>query len=340
MKKVIYMLAGLAALSLASCEDSKEPVLETPTSFTLNESSLADQYLATTGDADDPATFNLFCSQPDYGISVVAEYGAQVSLAPEFVDATDAQEANYYALANSKTGSAAMTFRTYDLAVALTKLLGFEDKDQFDAYVAAGNPTVLPVYVRATCQVPGAPSSAIVSNVITLNRVQLSYAKPTRGVIYLVGNLINPATGTSLNWLEPSEGNAKAYRDFTLIEPEIGCKLYAGTYDLTAGGDGSFRFTAKLNGWKGSDDMVGSQPDDGNVDITEKFVDGLYKDSAVRGKGNWDIKKQDAGAPVTLVVSLQDPKAPKVWFRMGRWDVEVQLDANNKNEPKFVAPVE
>lgn len=346
MKKFIYMLAGLVlSAAFSSCEDAKEPVLEKPTEFVLNTPTLADELLATTGDSEDKSTFNLFCSQPNYGVSVVANYGVEVSLNKDFTEGPTPEQPGYVALTNSNSSSAAMTFRTYDLAVATTKLLKITDKEMWNAYVAAGNPLEVPVYFRATCEVPGVPESKIVSNVVSYNKVQLNYAIPTKGFIWVLGQVANPVTGNWNNFMEPAEANASRYNDFRLFEPEIGCKLYAGTFIMktcsgneSAGNGCLFRFTKALKGWNDGSVMIGTQAADGNVYVGDQFVDGLYKATAVFGKGNWSVWNTTENGEITLVVSLEDKNTPKVWFKMGRWDVQVQLDANNKREPKFVTP--
>lgn len=353
MKKFIYLLAGLAlAAGFTSCEDSKEPQYKNPTTFTLNTPALQDQMLETSGDQEDKATFNLFCSQPDYGFSAVCEYGVQVSLTDKFIDATDEQEANYLALSNQSASQSAMSFRTYDLAVAMTKLLGLETIEEAEAY---DGPDEMPVYFRATCRIPGVKGSDIVSdNVVSYNKVKFHYAIPTAGIIFIVGHVTNTVTGEVNEFQEPSSGFSTWYKEnFALVEPEIGCKLYAGTYALkecTGGIDNvdncaQFRFFTELNGWSDTKVQIASNPGDFYVEpITDAFVDGLFTaPTVVYGQGNWGIYTEAtdiADREYTFVVSLQDKDHPKLWIKKGRWDVEVVLDANNNNEPSFVEPAE
>lgn len=351
MKKFIYLLAGLAlAAGVTSCEDSKEPQYQAPTTFKLNTPALQDELLMTTGDMDDKSTFNLFCSQPDYGFSAVCEYGVQVSLTENFVDATEAQEANYVTLTNQSVSQSAMTFRTYDLAVAMTELLGITTPEEGEAY---DGPDEMPVYFRATCRIPGVTGSEIVSqNVVHFSKVRFFYAIPTAGIIYIVGHVFNPVNGASNNFKEPSSGFTDFYKDFQLVEPEIGSKLYAGTYYLkecSGGADNvdnnaQFRFFTELNGWADKAVQVASNSADFYVEpITDLFVDGLFSTSAVYGQGNWGIYTEAtdiADRTYTFVVGLQDKDHPKLWIKKGTWDVQVVLDANNNNEPSFVAPAE
>lgn len=345
MKKFIYLLTGVAmAASLSSCVDTEKPVFQKPTTFTINTPALQNEYLGTTNDMDSKATFNLYCSQPDYGFAAQAIYGAQVSLSPNFVDATETQEANYRELTNQDLNNAAMSFKTYDLAVAMTQLLGFESVEDYDAYLADGGATVMPVYFRAVCEIGGVKDSRIVSsNVVSYNKVQFSFAIPVAGVIYLCGD--------PNGFKEPSAQNAEFYQNWQLVEPEIGSKLYAGTFlfpateDVHSGASGpdyttQCRFFTELSGWADGSKMVGSNEADFYVDpITDLFVDGQYVTTAVYGKGNWGIYLEEA-TDITCVVSLQDKNKPKVWFRFGKWDVQVGVDAGGMNEPVFAAAAE
>lgn len=356
MKKFTYLCVGLAlAAAVTSCEDAKEPKYKAPTTFTINTPALQDEVLVTTGDQDDKSTFNLFCSQPDYGFSAVCEYGVQVSLTNQFIDEDEENgvAATYCTLTNQAASQSAMSFRTYDLAVAMTELLDITNREEYDAYIAAGKPTVMPLYFRATCRIPGVKGSEIVSsNTVTYNAVTFSYAIPTAGIIYIAGHVTNPETGVSNDFKEPSSGFAEFYKDFELVEPVIACKLYAGTFILKESEPNKgipddcaqFRFFTELNGWGDVAVQVGSHEGDFYVEpITDLFVDGLYTGNAVYGQGNWGIYTEgwtEAERTYTLVVGLQDKANPKVWFKQGVWDVEVELDANNNNAPKFVAPAE
>lgn len=343
------------AAAVSSCEDAKEPKYKDPTTFTINVPALQAETLVTTGDQDDKSTFNLFCSQPDYGFSAVCEYGAQVSLTDQFIDADEEQgiASTYRTLSNVNSSQSAMSFRTYDLAVAMTELLGITSKEDFDAYTEAGNPMVMPLYFRATCRIPGVKGSEITSsNIVKYDAVTYSFAIPTAGVIYVVGHVIDPATGIENGFKEPSEAYSDFYKDFQLVEPVIGCKLYAGTYILkqcSGGADdvnnnAQWRFFTEFNGWGDVNVQIASAvPDFYVMPIGDEFVDGLYTGKAVYGQGNWGVyteAEDPADRTYTFVVGLQDKSNPKVWYKKGAWDVEVELDAQNNNAPKFVAPAE
>ncbi len=358
MKNLIYMMAGVAmAAAVSSCVDTEKPVYTEPTTFTVNRPPLQDQYLATTGDIDDKTTFNLTCSgQPDYGFAAQANYNAQVSLTGEFKDEVRDENDNvvtpatYSTLSNQDQTSSSMSLRTYDLAVAMCSLLGIEDEDSWKDYLAAGGATTgITVYFRGTCEIPGVPSSFIASsNTVTYTDVTLSYAVPTAGIIYICGD-VNGFT-------EPSAANAEFYRDYQLVEPEIGSKIYAGVFTMPdtesvhPGAEGvdyttQFRFFTELSGWGDGSKMIGSNEADFYVeDVTNSFTDGsangsMFTGNATYGKGNWGILLEEP-AVMTIAVSIVDKNKPKVWFRFGNWNVTVGKDASGINEPVFSEPAE
>ena len=338
MKKVIYMMAGMALAPAATgCVDTEKPVYTEPTTFTLNRPPLQNELLETSGDMETTATFGLVCSQPDYGFAAPAEYNAQVSLSDTFTDEVKDSDgnvttpANYVTIENKNVNDAHMSFSTYDLACAMCLLLGIDDEDAYAQYVADGGATTgIKVYFRATAQLKGVASSFITSNVVSYNDVTLNYAVKKPGFIYILGQLNG--------WKTPDAGSLEHYENWKLFEPEVGCKIYAATFEQPAGTAG-FRFTTALNGWDDGKVMVGYQADDGNHDIDKEFsnegnVGSMFKGSAVWGKGNWQTNFTEA-KPMTFCVSLVVKDKPKVWFIIGKYDVTVQPDQNGVNEPVF-----
>lgn len=355
MKKFIYLMTGVAlAAGVSSCVDTEKPVFQEPTEFTVNTPALQNEYLATTGDMEDKSTFVLTCSQPDYGFAAKANYNAQVSLTDKFVDEVrDADNnvvtpANYVTLANQDINNAAMSLRTYDLAVAMCTLLGIDGEESWADYLANdGKTDGFKIYMRATCEIAGVPGSFIASNnVVSYNNVSLSYAVPTAGVIWLIGDF-NGFTA-------PTADNKEALIPSQLIEPEIGCKIYAGVFTMPdtesvhSGATGpdyttQWRFFTELNGWADPSVMIGSAEPDFYVEpITDLFSDGTnygssFTGGAVAGRGNWGVFLAEP-AVMTLAVSCVDPAKPKVWFRFGKWDVTIAPDASGVNEPVFTEP--
>ena len=272
MKKLALFFACAAALvGFTSCEDDKDPVYQQPTKFVLNTPALQDQYLELTEDG----TFELSCSQPDYGYAAVVNYSAEVSLTEDF--------ANCKEITSKGTGTTAkMTFSSADLALALCELHGFVDESTFQDIDAEK------VYFRAVARLTGVESSEIRSNVVSLNKVKLYFAVPTPDYIWVIGSA--SAFG---GWTEPSEGNAAALAGARLFEPQnaIGSKVYSNTFDIPAG-DVTFRLYVHLTGWDGGDSW-GSQVDDNPINV--ELVDGTYTSPLVNGKGSFTFAGWQGG---------------------------------------------
>lgn len=373
------------AAGLASCVDTEKPVFQVPTTFTVNTPGMQDQLLETTGDMDSNAAFMLYCSQPDYGFATKCSYNAQVSLSENFIDEVVddngeiTQASSYVAISNQEPASAAMRFKTYDLAVAMCQLLGisnpkdpeWDPEKAWQEYVADGGAMQMPVYFRATCEIPGVKDSFIAStNVVSYNNVTLNYAVPAPGFIFCVGDQScwekpnDPTSGIPLNpdgtaangFKDPSATNKEFYENYKLIEPEIGCKLFAATFFMPAtelvhaGADGNnyntqWRFFTELVGWDKTAYEIASHTDNFFVlpitgDFSDKLNDGsLYKGDAVFGDGNWGVLLPETTA-MTLVVSSEVSDKPKVWYKIGTWDVTVGLDEKGIKEPVFAEPSE
>ena len=115
------------ALGLPSCKQEDNPQYHVPTTFTINEPALKNQAFVTSVEMTDPTTFNLFCSQPDYGYSAVCNYSALVSLNP------DAPLDEWVALPNQTPTQAAMAIKTFELGVAVNKLLDVKNLEDFNS---------------------------------------------------------------------------------------------------------------------------------------------------------------------------------------------------------------
>ena len=363
MKKFIYMMAGVAmATAVSACVDTEKPVYQVPNeetskNFVIYSSPFENEYLSTTGDMEDKSTFSVdLKGQPDYGFAGQINYGAQVSLTGEFTDevkddnGTVVTPATYVSLANQSANSPLMKIRKYDLAVAMCTLLGIEDEETWQDYLDNGGATTgLKIYLRGTGEIAGVTSSFVATgNTICFNNVQLNYAVPTYGIIYICGDVNG--------FKEPIASNAEFYQDYICIEPEIGSKIYGGTFTMPATADchdaatetgvdftTQWRFFTELSGWGDGSKMIGSnEADFYKVDITDKMTDGLadgskYTGDAVYGKGNWGILLEEA-TQITVAVSLVDANKPKVYFCIGKWDVTVGLGATGIREPVFSAP--
>jgi hypothetical protein len=289
MKKIfVYLASVCAVLGMASCSEDKDPVLQTPTTFVLNEPAMQDQYIQ----LNETDALELVCSQPDYGYSAVAQYSAQMSFDKEFsnpeaikdLKAIDATQARFLV-------------KQSDVAVAMNELLGIEDEESFLAKYPNGM-TPEKIYFRAVCQLDGVEGSRIESNVVSYNNVVGYFAIPQPGFIYLVGNM------TLANWLEPSPANEAALNNYRLYEPKdaIGSGVYSAVIDMPAAP--CFRFYTALTGW--DEDSYGYQSKDEATDFTE-FTDGEFTSAVVKGKGAFNFPNFPAGK-MTVTVDMSDMK--------------------------------
>ena len=314
-------------LGFSSCKQEDEPKYHTPTTFTVNEPALKNQAFRTKTDMTDKETFNLNCSQPDYGFSAICNYSALVSLDP------DAPIENWLALPNENSSSAQMAIKTYELGVAINQLLNVEDEADF---IDRGlNDQEFVCYFKAVCEIPGVEGSRIVSsNTVTYNKVMIYYAEKLPGWIYISGDVENIETGVANGFLAPSAANLQSYMDnFRLFEPDdmIGEKLYVGTFNLTpktgiepdAFNEGNpdacaqFRFFTDLIGWDDLSVQYGSN--EANfycLPTTDKWVTG-YEGDIVNGQGNWGVFVTE-NSPITIVV---DTAEKKIYYRSGEYDV-------------------
>ncbi len=363
MKKLsIFLAASTMVMGLASCSQEEDPKYKVPdaSTFTINTPAFQNVVVETTGDMENAATFNLYCSQPDYGYSAICEYSAIVGLTPDItlddVNADKDATPKAIQLTSLNPSSAEMSFKLYDLAVAMCKLYGIKDEADYAAK-APKDPSK--VYFKAVCSIPGVDGSQVVShNAVSYNKVQIAYAVPKPGWIYVCGNIGSPdgsykMFGEDNSWVTPSAANLAEYNaHMQLLEPEIGSKCYAGQflyYQKPAASQsenpvnpvdnyGQFRFFTALNGWSDPSVMVASAVEDFFCkDISGDFdASGLYGNKdAVAGKGNWGwFVESYEGQPVTLVVNV---KTMKVWFQRGFYDVTLVKDGKGNWEPQFTA---
>lgn len=318
-------------LGFSSCKQEDEPVYHAPTTFTVNEPALQNQAFRTKTDMTDKETFNLYCSQPDYGYSAICNYSALVSLNP------DAPEEEWIALPNENPTSAQMAIKTYELGVALNKLLNVENAADFDARGLYDQE--FKAYFKAVCEIPSIEGSRIVSsNTVSYNRVMIQYAEKLPAWIFVVGDVSNIETGLACSngkdWVAPVSGNYDAYKaNWALYEPNdmIGEKIFVGSFNLVpktgvepdmfnAGNPDAcaqFRFFTALNGWSDASVMYGSNEADFYCENeTDKWLAGFSGDM-VNGKGNWGVFVTEP-QPITIVVDIPQMK---VYFKEGVHDV-------------------
>lgn len=343
MKKSSIILAMAAVvLGLSSCETKDDPKFHDadPATFKINTPALQNIEFETSGEQTDNATFNLFCSQPDYGYAAICNYSALVSLDPE------CPEDKAVALDNQTPKSAQMAIKLYDLSVAVNKLLGVTDEEQYAASAAAQGPMKL--YFRAVCEIAAIPDTRVVSsNVVSYNSVKVAYAVPKAAWIYICGDVANPTTGLTNGFLAPSSAYLDLYNEnFAVYEPEdmIGEKLYVGQFILKAKAEAAdpatsdpanvdqcaqFRFFTELLGWTNAASLGSNEADFYVLPITGQWAagNGYGGDVVNQGLGNWGAFVT-VDTPFTVVV---DQPALKIYVREGNHNVVF----NGSRVPEF-----
>lgn len=320
------------ALGFTSCKQEDEPQYHNPTTFTIAEPAAESGFRNNDRD-DEPATFNLFCTQPDYGYSAICNYSAICSLDPSCpVSDGKAVDGQSIALENLTPTSAAMSIKTFELGAAACKLAGIYSQEEFDKSTYATTPTK--VYFRAVCEIPGIEGSRIVSeNVVSYNYVQLRYAEKKAAWIYICGDVTNMATGVSNGFLAPSVANLAVYdKNFQLVEPQekIGDKLFVGVFGLTPKTEdpdetyenncSQFRFYTELLGWTNTASIGSAEGDFYCLSITDKWEAGFDGETVPQGLGNWGVWLCDKTEPQVITIVV-DVVGNKIYAKAGEHTV-------------------
>lgn len=307
MKNISILFACLVAvLSFSSCKDDTCPRLDKdPASLKLDlfNPPMANQYFDLTQDG----TFDLQCSQPDYGFAAVTNYAVQVSLSKEFKrKATNAPdfvaEAGDYVELREPSTMANMQVRSLYLTRAICKLLNIKSEDQFASVVAAHADAngYMPVYirVRAYIEQDEAMSSVVSKNIVELKSVKPFFSLEEPGFIWLIGK---PTDWQQDEAAVISAAEAKGVSaKVSELASEIDSKVYHWKGNIAAG-DFQFRFYTQLGDWEAN--SLGSQVDDNPIDIV--MEDGVYAGDYVAGKGSWQIPDWPGGL-VEITVDMNE----------------------------------
>lgn len=172
-KNLLYIALFAGATLLASCESDRDsnPMLETPTTFTLNQPALA----GGTYDLGNATSIVLTCQQPAYGFTAPATYEVQVSLDKAFPkDGIEVLPTTYT--------TARMDIDANELAVATTNLMLADGKTETDF------PLNTSIYVRLKSSLRSGVGE-VYSNPIAL-KVHTTFALPPVQLpekLYMIG---------------------------------------------------------------------------------------------------------------------------------------------------------
>lgn len=272
MKKLnITLLMVLGLLLMVSCDSDRDsnPTISTPETFVLN----IPPYAASDIDLYTSNTFELTCTQPDYGYTAAVVYSVQVSLDDTWNDATEDATATYATLETTFT-TARLNAVASELDKGIVKVAGWEEEDD----VPDG---ALTVFVRLKGHL-GTGIYPVYSNSIELSvipyYVELSDALPAP--YYLLGSCIGDGT-----WNEHNLGLSVV--PMALVE--------GSEYDKITG-KGEFVFTGyfpagegfKIIGTLGSWDVQWGNADSDGID-NPVHNDGGSKNFAVPASGWYTV---------------------------------------------------
>jgi hypothetical protein len=269
--KAKYFKSGLLfdafAMLFTACDSDRDdnPKLgpnHTASTFVVNESSLADQYIQLSSDN----TVNLTWSQPDYGINTVVNYQIEVGLN------------NKWEQLETSFTSCNVQISGEEIAKAICKIDGFATEDD---YVDMGFRQI-DMRVIANIQTTQSeiiPGTTITSNVVSFKHMAAYCNIPSKATLWVIGSCCG--------WPEPSPSKKDdlVAGGWFIMETEIGSKIFEGDVEMPAG-DLTFRFYAKLTGWDGGD-SYGFKVEDEATEIT--LTNNVYAGNGMTGKGSWFI---------------------------------------------------
>ena len=283
------LLFAAVAMLFTACDSDRDdnPTLgpnHTASSFVVNTSAVADQYIQLTPDN----TVNLTWTQPNYGVNTVVNYKIQVGLKEN-----GAEKWGDYL----ETGTTAcnVNLSGEEIAKVLCKLDGFKTEDD---YMDMGFREVI---MRVAASIKTTTSqliegTEILSNVVSFKHMAAYCMVPPKGTLFVIGSCCG--------WPEPSGSNKQTLLDggWFIEETEIGSGLYKGVIEMPAG-DLTFRFYSKLTGW-GSDDApegsIGQQAKDEAKEYTLP-----HSGPCMPGKGSWSFPGF-AGGKLDITVDLKN----------------------------------
>lgn len=292
--KIISLAALGAMMVTASCSDVTDPTLGTPDAalFKLNTPPLQNQYF----ELHEGGTIEIVANgQPSYGVSVLAQYRAEVSLTEDFKD--------FKTITPLGTGTQSrMILKQEDIAAAMCQLHGVtSDEDYVDHGIEK-------IYFRGVAFVSGVEESYVTtSNVVSLNRVQGYFALPQGNFIFCIGSYLG-------DWIGPDPDQATNLRPYRVTEhtDAIGSNIFYASIDFQEN-DIIFRYYTALEGWdKNSLGATGGNDDDNPVEFPDFVAGSTLKTPLMATKDSF--KFPNYKGVVNMVVDLSVADSPNVTF--------------------------
>ena len=182
------LVCALGLMTACSDDNDSNPMLQGPYDITLYVPQLAQYGI----DLAQSSALDLKCTYPDYGFPTTMNYVVEVGTNEGMSDATEVASFN----------NPEMSVPTNSIAIALTTLMMNKGKEEADF------PMELPVYIRVVAHMLSADGltliekSRVVSNVVKLNNVKLSFSLPPvlpPEEMYIIGDFCDNNWDNSLS---------------------------------------------------------------------------------------------------------------------------------------------
>jgi hypothetical protein len=284
IKSTLLLLCSVCMFTACNDDLDHNPVLQSPTTFKLNNPA----YAAIATDLASSTSLPFTWSQPDYGFPVAAEYELQVSTKNDW-SISDAQAAAdesgetipTYVSVGTPTGECATSIDAADVAKAM---------QQMEQWPEGQVPSTQVLYVRAVSTLAG---NTIYSNVVEINTVpyyvELKDAAPL--LWYAVGSFIGGGWGNGADQI----GNGLMPM-FPAKDAEFDKKTGLGIIDLTfyIPEGGQFKFVQIPGNW------------DIQKNYADFFGDGTNEYFESNSDGNLCLKEGKAGYYVATFNTAND----------------------------------
>ena len=163
-KTTLLLMMGLLVFTACDDDNDSNPTFQKPTQFVLNTPAVADGLI----DLNNSSALELTCSQPDYGFPAYTQYKIRLSINPDMSDAIELKQVYTNTI---------ISIDPVNIAGLLTEFFVEQGKTEADF------PMTLPLYIQARATMAKANGDAmegseILSNIVKLNTVRLSYLLP------------------------------------------------------------------------------------------------------------------------------------------------------------------
>lgn len=194
IKPALLLLCAVGLLTACDDDNDANPTLQVPSTFTLNTPGVSANNVIDLAHSD---SINLTCSQPDYGgFPAETQYTVEVATKADMSDAVTLSQ----------------TFKTTRIALDAAEVAStLTNLELNDGKTEADFPMEIPAYFRATAVLMNTATkltiddTKVVSNVVSLNHVNLPYSLPpvtAPETLYITGSFCGWDWGNAVQMVE------------------------------------------------------------------------------------------------------------------------------------------